>query len=111
MVAGGTALGLSAAVGSRRARGSRLLAGDARRRRRCGRGRRSPATIREREASKAEALADGLRANRSAIVSAAVGGGLLLLGVTLLAVGDQTRDRPRAAWAPRMAASGLRWRF
>ena len=45
-----------------------------------------------------------------AVVSAAVGGGLLLLGVTLLAVGA-TRRAPRAAWVPRLAADGLRWRF
>ena len=107
MIAGGAALGLSVAAGATLA--ASLLAGT-RADQALAVAVAQPGDDPRREASKAEALADGLRANRSAIVSAAVGGGLLLLGVTLLAVGA-TRDRPRSAWAPRMAASGLRWRF
>lgn len=64
----------------------------------------------QREPDKQDALARGLRADRLAIASAAVGGVMLVLGVTLLVVGA-TRRVPRSAWTPQRAAGGLRWRF
>jgi len=63
-----------------------------------------------REQGKQDALARGLRADRLAIASAAVGGVMLVVGVTLLVVGA-TRQVPRSAWTPQLAAGGLRWRF
>lgn len=63
-----------------------------------------------REQDKQAALARGLRSDRLAIASAAVGGLMLVLAVTLLAVGA-TRRVPRRAWTPQMAAGWLRWRF
>lgn len=107
MIAGGAALGLSAAAGATLA-ASLVAGGQAEQAVAAAVAR--PGDDPLRAANRDEALARGLRANRAAVVSAAVGGGLLLLGVTLLAVGA-TRRAPRAAWVPRLAADGLRWRF
>lgn len=107
LIAGGAAVGLAAVAGATlgasvvaATRADAALAAAVAR----------PGDDPRREATKDEALARGLRADRDAVVSAAVGGTLLLLGVTLLAVGA-TRKRPRAAWVPRLANGGLRWRF
>lgn len=107
MIAGGVAVGLAAAAGA--TLGASLLAG-ARADAAVAAAVARPGDDPRRAADRDEALADGLRANRAALVSAVVGGSLLLLGVTLLAVGA-TRPRARAVFVPRMAVGGLRWRF
>lgn len=107
MIAGGAAVGLAAAAGA--TLGASLLGG-ARADAAVAAAVARPGDDPRRAADRDEALAHGLRANRAALISAVVGGSLLLLGVTLLAVGA-TRPRAQAVFVPRMAVGGLRWRF